>query len=143
MTVTRFVLSLSIIGLCGCSAAPSTLSICEIVGRPYDFDKKLITTNTAIFSDGLERLALFDDNCPRASIAVQIPSDIAESKEARRIVSTFFESQDHGRDRRVEATISGTIVWRPNSIPRIVLIVRAISKLTIRHGQQRDLDKAL
>lgn len=137
------ILLVSVATLSACEAKPTSVGVCDLGYLPKQFDRTNVVVSARMFSDGLERISLYDDACPNVSIAVSYTDEASRSTEARKIEQIFFNSERHGADKSVQAKFQGKFVWRSNQIPALLLVVEAISGLSIKPGPPRNLDKVL
>ncbi len=128
-----------LVGICGLSLTSSFINaqdtkaapeptVCSIAATPGRFDGKIVSVFGQIESDGIERTVLTDSGCLNLGIVISAPAHFKGEAE-------FIKALETGHpgtlDKKITGTLVGKFVWRPREVPKRIIELKEVRKLSI------------
>lgn len=91
-------------GTASASGSVQDTTICSVVGRPSEFDNRMIKVRAHVITDGIHNTALIDRRCPTVGVALSLDPAALNASSLTEVIS--------GRRRSPRAEIQAVVVGR-------------------------------
>ena len=112
---------------------PMRTSIRSIVSHPSEFDQKSIQVRAVVRSDRRHLVLLYgiEGADPDQGVALMIPESVRSDVAVAALMRAIYQGAPGDMRKKVTATVTGLFEWHPRKVPSRVLVLAAVSDMTI------------
>lgn len=102
-------------------------SVCSICSNPEHYSSKLVTVSGYLESDGTHLTVIVDRRCVAYGLAISAPESY---KGEEQVAGALSKGYPGTLDKTISGTFIGQFLWKPNEIPRRVLVLKEVRDIT-------------
>ena len=108
---------------------PIETSVCAIQANPRTYDKKIVSFEGRIRSDGIEGVGADDLKCPDKIVGLFLTRAVSEADGIDALLHAIYSGRPGTIDKDISARVTGVMNFKPQGRPPIVINVTKVENI--------------